>query len=68
LFARPYASDPPGIEEEIIFSTFDENEEDDNEEVLLEIEPCIPFATQLFPIMMAFSCKLCVNLNHHQWR
>jgi len=48
LFAMPYASDLLGIEEEIIFSTFDENEEDDNEEVLLEIEPCIPFSAQLF--------------------
>jgi len=48
-FTKPYASDLHGIEEEIIFSSSDDNEERDDEDTLLEFEPCIPFATQLFP-------------------
>jgi len=48
-YATPYASDLSDIEEEIRFSSSDDNEEYDDKDILLEIEACIPFATQLFP-------------------
>jgi len=48
-YAMPYASDLHDIEEEIMFSSSDDNEEYNDEDVLLEIEPCIPFAMQMFP-------------------
>jgi len=48
-FAKLYDSDLHGIEEEIIFPSSDDNEGYDDEDILLEIEPCITFATELFP-------------------
>jgi len=48
-FAKPYASYLHGIEEEIMFSSSSDKEEYDDEDILLAIEPCIPFAMQLFP-------------------
>jgi len=48
-FAKPYASYLRGIEEEIMFSSSSDKEEYDDEDILLAIEPCIPFAMQLFP-------------------
>jgi len=37
------------FEEEITFYFSDGNREDDDEDVLMEIEPCTPFGIQLFP-------------------
>jgi len=37
------------FEEEITFYFSDGNREDDDEDVLMEIEPCTPFGMQLFP-------------------
>jgi len=37
------------FEEEIIFYCSDGDKEEDDEDVLMEIEPCTPFGTQLFP-------------------
>jgi len=47
--AMLYASDLYGIEEEIIFPSSNDNEEYDDEDILLEIKPCILFGTELFP-------------------
>ncbi len=47
-FAKPYAPDLHDIEEEIIFSS-NGNEANDDEDILLAIEPCIHFGTQMFP-------------------
>ncbi len=61
-FAKPCASDHNGIEKEIIFFSSDDNEEYDDKDILLEMEPCMPFSTQMFPhhdgIFLQALCEL----------
>jgi len=74
-FSKSYASDLYAIEEENMLSSPDDNEEYDDEDILLEIEPCIPFAKQMFPhqndiflqALCEFVSKACTLPWQFQW-
>ena len=54
------------IEEEIIFY-YSDDEGYENEDVLMEIELCMPFGTQLFPTMMTITLSNCAIIKDNDF-